>query len=107
MKTTPDCHLLGAFSHLHVLQQNLDINTFFLGTYHRLCARVFDTVADQDRVQDLGHFGRISEAETAQHSCNKCESEQHMVIGFLKLAGKYQSTYKGIVGIRTLCQLYV
>jgi len=81
MKTTPNYHLLGAFSHLHVLQQNLDSNTFRPETTHRLSARVLDTVADQVRVKDLDHFGSISEAEKKQHSCNKCESEQHVVIG--------------------------
>jgi len=78
---TPDCHLLGAFSHLHVPQQNLDSNTFRPETCHRLSARVLDTVADQVRVKDLDQFGRLSEAEKAQHSCKKCETEQHVVIG--------------------------
>jgi len=78
---TPDCHLLGAFSHLHVLQQNLDSNTFRPETCHRLSGQVLDTVADQVRVKDLDQFGRLSEAEKAQHSCKKCESEQQFVIG--------------------------
>jgi hypothetical protein len=81
MKMTPDYHLLGAFSHLHVLQQDLNNNIARPETIHRLSVRVLDTVADQVRVKDLDHFGRISEAETAQHSSNKCESVQHVVIG--------------------------
>jgi hypothetical protein len=77
IKMTPDYHLLGAFNILHVPQQNLHSPV----TCHRLSARVLDTVADQVRVNDLDHFGRISEAERAQHSCNKCKSVQHVIIG--------------------------